>query len=423
MARIRTVKPEFFRHEGLQDLEAAHPGKYPMLVFEGIWTICDREGRFLWKPRSIKLDILPFLEFNMSETMDLLAQSGFIQKYEIEDNVYGEVLAWDRHQIVSRDEPPSEIPSNTGKFTPYFRPLTQTQRLAVYERDDWRCLYCGREMRNDRRAACLDHVIPYSKGGTNRAKNLATSCKKCNAAKGDKTPNECNLPWPIGLGEHINDTVNGSINTPSTGGLEVPDKEREKEGKGKGREKEQEGSVRETNGRIDLPVDNSAADEWLIDDNDEKPAEPPERTAACFEKSEIPKQKSETPGPKPPEPPHGNTHGERWTEKLSGELNQLGDEIRDRYGINYHRRVQVWVETNYGRKNPTAMCHCLRRLIQDRQKGETIPVPERWLDALLNGNKDHPGENGKFEAAESAAVCEEHKTGPTQIGAILAGMR
>jgi hypothetical protein len=25
MARIRTIKPEFFRHEGLQDLEMSHP--------------------------------------------------------------------------------------------------------------------------------------------------------------------------------------------------------------------------------------------------------------------------------------------------------------------------------------------------------------------------------------------------------------
>jgi hypothetical protein len=54
MARIRSVKPEFFRHEQLQDLEFNHPGMYPMFVFEGLWNICDRQGVFLYKPRQIK---------------------------------------------------------------------------------------------------------------------------------------------------------------------------------------------------------------------------------------------------------------------------------------------------------------------------------------------------------------------------------
>lgn len=45
MARIRTIKPEFFRHEGLQDLEQANPGAYAMLVFAALWGHCDKHGR------------------------------------------------------------------------------------------------------------------------------------------------------------------------------------------------------------------------------------------------------------------------------------------------------------------------------------------------------------------------------------------
>ena len=44
MARIRTIKPEFFRHESLQDLEIANPGMYPMMVFEALWGHCDSKG-------------------------------------------------------------------------------------------------------------------------------------------------------------------------------------------------------------------------------------------------------------------------------------------------------------------------------------------------------------------------------------------
>jgi hypothetical protein len=60
MARIRTVKPDFFRHEALQDLELANPGMYPMMVFQALWGHCDSKGRFEWKPRMLKLDILRF---------------------------------------------------------------------------------------------------------------------------------------------------------------------------------------------------------------------------------------------------------------------------------------------------------------------------------------------------------------------------
>ena len=82
----------------------------------------------------------------------------------------------------------------------------------------------------------------------------------------------------------------------------------------------------------------------------------------------------------------------------------------------------MWVETNYGRKNPSAMVHCLRRLIQERQKGTAIPLPEAYLDAILNGNKEHPGENGKFEAEEAERQCEEHKREPVSLGEVFRGM-
>ena len=61
MARIRTVKPDLFRHEEL--LEAEHHFKLPLrLAFIGLFTTCDREVLFRWRPRQLKLDILPYDE-------------------------------------------------------------------------------------------------------------------------------------------------------------------------------------------------------------------------------------------------------------------------------------------------------------------------------------------------------------------------
>lgn len=103
MARIRTIKPEFFRHEGLQDLAVQH-GAEVMLVFAGLWGHCDKLGRFEWKPRTLKLDILPFLGFDMADILDILWQSGFLRRYEFDGREYGEIESFDRHQRISGKE-------------------------------------------------------------------------------------------------------------------------------------------------------------------------------------------------------------------------------------------------------------------------------------------------------------------------------
>jgi hypothetical protein len=229
MARIRSIKPEFFIDEDLQDLEAANPGAYCMLVFSGLWTVADREGRFEWRPRRLKLEILPFLDYDLGVTLDLLDEHGYLIRYEVEGRTYGFIKNWSRHQLVPRDEPQSEIPSPEGLITPYFRPVTQTQRFNIYQSDSHTCQYCGTGLHNNPRAMCLDHVIPYSKGGTNRPENLVTACKKCNAKKATKTPEEAGMPWPKGKGEHMVDGVPTPINTPLTGSQRMPDKEGEGE--------------------------------------------------------------------------------------------------------------------------------------------------------------------------------------------------
>lgn len=104
MARIRTIKPEFFRHEQLQDIEAENPKSYVMLVFAALWGHCDKQGRFLWKPRHLKLDILPFLDFDMAATLELLCQHGFVRRYEVDGKQYGKVLSFETHQRLTGKE-------------------------------------------------------------------------------------------------------------------------------------------------------------------------------------------------------------------------------------------------------------------------------------------------------------------------------
>lgn len=104
MARIRNVKPEFFRHELLQELEISHPGAYCMLVYEALWGHADANGVFPWRPRQLKLDILPFLPFDMATTLDILRASGFIKQYDVDGKAFGLIPTFLRHQRLSGKE-------------------------------------------------------------------------------------------------------------------------------------------------------------------------------------------------------------------------------------------------------------------------------------------------------------------------------
>lgn len=126
MARIRTIKPGFFRHEDLQNLEKAHPGKCLMLVFAGLWGHCDRNGVFEWRPNMLKLDILPFLPFEMAETLDLLCKAGQVKRFKGDDGKeYGCIRSFTDHQRITGKEadedskypePPEVFPEDSPLF-------------------------------------------------------------------------------------------------------------------------------------------------------------------------------------------------------------------------------------------------------------------------------------------------------------------
>lgn len=64
--------------------------------------------------------------------------------------------------------------------------IRDKKRQAIYARDDYRCVYCGRWCGLAPGRATLDHVVPREDGGTNEARNLITSCRPCNNSKGRK---------------------------------------------------------------------------------------------------------------------------------------------------------------------------------------------------------------------------------------------
>ena len=109
MARIRTIKPELFRHEDLFELESS-TGLPIRTAFMGLFTVCDREGRFKWRPRRLKLDVLPYDDVDFSRVLDALATRDFIKMYDVNGETYGYIPSFTDHQLINNKEMPSSIP-------------------------------------------------------------------------------------------------------------------------------------------------------------------------------------------------------------------------------------------------------------------------------------------------------------------------
>lgn len=110
MARIRTVKPELFRHEGLLDLEE-ETGLPIRLAFIALFTAVDRSGRFKWRPRSLKAEAMPMDDVDLSRVLDALATRGFVERYTVDGVEYGCIPSWERHQSINNREAASELPA------------------------------------------------------------------------------------------------------------------------------------------------------------------------------------------------------------------------------------------------------------------------------------------------------------------------
>src|SRR5471032_626819 len=71
MARIRTIKPEFFTSD---DICALSP--LARLLYVGLWCEADRAGRLVWMPRAFKRRYLPDDACDIDRLADELLKRG-----------------------------------------------------------------------------------------------------------------------------------------------------------------------------------------------------------------------------------------------------------------------------------------------------------------------------------------------------------
>jgi len=137
--RIRTIKPEFFHHEGL--FEAEMETKLPLRVaFAGLWCIADREGRFKWEPRRIGVQVLPYDGVDFSRVLDALTTRGFVLKYRVGDACFGWIPSFLKHQVINNRESESVLPDPDGNIEEIPANTEESDASATREpREDHAC--------------------------------------------------------------------------------------------------------------------------------------------------------------------------------------------------------------------------------------------------------------------------------------------
>ena len=99
MARARNIKPQFFTNDELSELPPL-----ARLLFIGLWTIADFKGCFEYKPKRLKVQLLPYDDCNIEQLVSALDKSRFISIYSVQGQTFGKVLNFNKHQNPHKNE-------------------------------------------------------------------------------------------------------------------------------------------------------------------------------------------------------------------------------------------------------------------------------------------------------------------------------
>lgn len=102
MARIRTIKPEFFTSEDIVGLSPL-----ARLLYIALWCEADREGRLVWKPKTFKMRYFPGDKCDIDALCNEILDTGLIVQY---CECYAYIPTFHSHQHINPRESKSQLP-------------------------------------------------------------------------------------------------------------------------------------------------------------------------------------------------------------------------------------------------------------------------------------------------------------------------
>lgn len=106
MARIRTIKPDFWTDEKIVELSFE-----ARLFFIGSWNFADDNGNLQRSAKKLKMQIFPADAIDCEPLIQSLIAHGLFSEYEVNGEKFLHIKGFKRHQVINR-------PSKTGLPTP-----------------------------------------------------------------------------------------------------------------------------------------------------------------------------------------------------------------------------------------------------------------------------------------------------------------
>ncbi|MBP6901042.1 MAG: hypothetical protein KBC73_13185 [Burkholderiaceae bacterium] len=134
MARIRSIKPEFWVSE-----QIAECSSNARLTFVGMWNFCDDQGVHPAKPKTLKAELYPMDDITAAQVGEWVAELvkvGLVREFEAPEDGerYWHVTGWDRHQKI--DRPSYKHPAPPAQDSPSTRRASSTSARRMNVGDD-----------------------------------------------------------------------------------------------------------------------------------------------------------------------------------------------------------------------------------------------------------------------------------------------
>ena len=112
MARIRTIKPDFWTSEALSECSVS-----ARLLFIGTWNFADDYGNLERSSKRIKMQIFPADSIDVEPLIQELITHGLLIEYSVSSKKYLHIPGFKDHQVINRPSkptcPPHEDSLNT----------------------------------------------------------------------------------------------------------------------------------------------------------------------------------------------------------------------------------------------------------------------------------------------------------------------
>lgn len=169
MARIRSIKPEFWTSEQVVELSPT-----TRLLFIGMWNFCDDRGVHPASCKTLKMEVFPGDDFTVSEIEQMIAaiiQAGLVLEYQgFDGKMYWAVTGWEKHQKVEKPNFKHPEPPKFGDQSPTNRiPVDDHSTTGGKGREGK-----GGEMELEGRGGAIDETQPAPAENSSNNENPTT---------------------------------------------------------------------------------------------------------------------------------------------------------------------------------------------------------------------------------------------------------